>query len=209
MIDTNKKPGREKGRPRAFAVEDAIAAAKAVFCTQGYEGASLATLTQAMGINPPSFYAAFGCKEALFLRVLEDYHCMFEAWLGGLFAERDTALQSLTRLIEETAQQHIAQAPMKGCLIANSAIYACREHEAIARRVQALLAKNEDMICARVERGKREGDVRADIDCRKLAAYVNGLIQAMAVSARAGQSPGSVRAIAETGVQALALLLKS
>ena len=44
-----------------------------VFWRQGYEGASLADLTEAMGINSPSLYACFGSKEGLFRAVLERY----------------------------------------------------------------------------------------------------------------------------------------
>ena len=39
-----------------------------MFWDKGYEGTSIADLTEAMGINPPSLYAAFGNKEALFRR---------------------------------------------------------------------------------------------------------------------------------------------
>ncbi|CAM5288428.1 hypothetical protein SALBM217S_06702 [Streptomyces griseoloalbus] len=44
-----------------------------VFWEHGYEGASLATLTQAMGISTTSMYAAFGNKEELFRKALERY----------------------------------------------------------------------------------------------------------------------------------------
>ncbi len=41
---------------------------------RGYEGASLSlSLTEAMGINRPSLYAAFGDKEQLFRKVLDRY----------------------------------------------------------------------------------------------------------------------------------------
>src|SRR5580693_2890312 len=61
------------GRPRCFCEEQALDRAMRVFWEKGYEGASLADLTEAMGINRPSLYAAFGNKEALFLKVLDRY----------------------------------------------------------------------------------------------------------------------------------------
>src|SRR3954466_15006944 len=61
------------GRPRAFDERKALDAALKVFWRQGYEGASLPELTEAMGINRPSLYAAFGNKEALFRRAIERY----------------------------------------------------------------------------------------------------------------------------------------
>jgi AcrR family transcriptional regulator len=44
-----------------------------IFWRRGYLGTSLADLTAAMGINRPSFDAAFGNKEALFRTVLDRY----------------------------------------------------------------------------------------------------------------------------------------
>src|SRR5687768_2471443 len=70
---TLRRPSRRPGRPRAFDEQAALEAALGVFWRKGYEGASLSDLTEAMGINRPSLYAAFGNKEALFRRVLERY----------------------------------------------------------------------------------------------------------------------------------------
>ena len=61
------------GRPREFDVDQALDHALEVFWRNGYEGASVAELTHAMGINPPSLYAAFGNKEGLFRKVLDRY----------------------------------------------------------------------------------------------------------------------------------------
>src|SRR3546814_8953513 len=62
-----------KGRPREFCVDQALAEALRVFWTKGYDGASMADLTEAMGITKPSLYAAFGNKEALFHKRSEEH----------------------------------------------------------------------------------------------------------------------------------------
>src|ERR1700724_62726 len=61
------------GRPRAFDVEKALHGAMQVFWRKGYLGTSLSDLTEAMGINRPSLYAAFGNKESLFRKALDHY----------------------------------------------------------------------------------------------------------------------------------------
>src|SRR5678816_2244670 len=69
------------GRPRSFCKEEALDRAMTVFWRNGYEGASLAHLTEAMGINSPSLYACFGSKEGLFKAVLERAMTVF--WRNG------------------------------------------------------------------------------------------------------------------------------
>ena len=61
------------GRPRGFDEDAALEAAMRVFWQKSYEGATMADLTQAMGINRSSMYAAFGDKESLFHRAMERY----------------------------------------------------------------------------------------------------------------------------------------
>jgi AcrR family transcriptional regulator len=61
------------GRARAFDADEALDRAMTVFWTKGYEGASVADLTEAMGINRPSLYATYGNKEELFRKALERY----------------------------------------------------------------------------------------------------------------------------------------
>src|SRR5690242_20039785 len=52
-------PPRRRGRPRSFDTDLALHRALEVFRRKGYEGAALSELTDAMGINRSSMYAAF------------------------------------------------------------------------------------------------------------------------------------------------------
>jgi AcrR family transcriptional regulator len=61
------------GRPRGFDGDAALEAAMRVFWEKSYEGATMADLTEAMGINRSSMYAAFGDKESVFHRAIERY----------------------------------------------------------------------------------------------------------------------------------------
>ena len=61
------------GRPRGFDEDGALEAAMRLFWEQGYDATGVADLTKAMGITPPSLYAAFGGKEELFRRAVDRY----------------------------------------------------------------------------------------------------------------------------------------
>ena len=76
----------QPGRPRAFDPDVALDRAMHVFWAKGYEGAALSDLTQAMRINRPSLYAAFGNKEQLFRKVLDRYASGPLAYFGKALA---------------------------------------------------------------------------------------------------------------------------
>ena len=98
---TVTKPKRNKrqtlGRPRAFDRDQALELALDVFWRKGYEGASLSDLTEAMGINPPSLYAAFGDKEGLFMEAVQRYHTHSQE--GCPYGDLPTAREAVESLL--------------------------------------------------------------------------------------------------------------
>src|SRR4051794_32394754 len=86
-----KTPARARGRPLSFDREAALDKAMHVFWEKGYEAASIADLTAAMGITPPSLYTAFGDKEHLFLEAIEAYGRGPGAFGARALAEEPTA----------------------------------------------------------------------------------------------------------------------
>ena len=50
-----------------------------MFWKKGFQGTSLDDITAATGLAKPSLYAAFGDKNALFLKVLDRYHAAIVA----------------------------------------------------------------------------------------------------------------------------------
>ena len=62
----------QMGRPRTFDRDAAITQAMHLFWEHGYDATSLSQLKASIGggITAPSFYAAFGSKQALFTEVM-------------------------------------------------------------------------------------------------------------------------------------------
>src|SRR6476659_4448281 len=102
------------GRPREFDVDQALDCALRVFWRKGYEGATLPDLTQAMGINRPSLYAAFGSKEELFRKALDRYAEGPAAYARAALSE-PTARATAGRLLGEAADLLTNPRNPRGC----------------------------------------------------------------------------------------------
>ncbi|MEU8663441.1 TetR/AcrR family transcriptional regulator, partial [Actinoplanes philippinensis] len=106
---------RERGRPRGFDSEAALDRAIEVFWRHGYEGASLSDLTDAMGINRPSMYAAYGNKEELFKRAIARYAEADMAYAREALAA-PTAYQVIERFLRANADALTRADRPHGCL---------------------------------------------------------------------------------------------
>jgi AcrR family transcriptional regulator len=108
------------GRSRRFNIDEAIAIATKLFWEKGYEGISLAELTSAMGINPPSFYVAFESKAALFRIVLDRYRGQYLGFAAKAL-EESTARAVAERLLLGYTDMLASPGHPPGCLAMNSA----------------------------------------------------------------------------------------
>ena len=114
-MTTNK--ARPRGRPRRFDPQEAVAIAQQLFHARGYDAVSVADVTDALGINPPSFYAAFGNKAGLYTRVLDRYAETGAIPLGDLLRQDRPVAECLSALLEEAARQYAADPASTGCLV--------------------------------------------------------------------------------------------
>src|SRR5438552_15880282 len=110
-------PGRSRGRPRAFDREAALDRALGLFWTQGFEGTSISDLTDALDINPPSLYAAFGSQEELFREALGLSVRAYAIPIERAIAEEKTALDVIVRILLEAALPFSPCATPGGCVV--------------------------------------------------------------------------------------------
>jgi AcrR family transcriptional regulator len=176
-------PAKARGRPLSFDREAALDKAMHVFWEHGYEAASIADLTAAMGITPPSLYTAFGDKEHLFLEAIEAYGKGPGGFGARALAEEPTARRALQRLLEEAADELTQDCHPLGCMMVCSVA---------AKHVQAALAKRRavgvDAMQARIQRGIDEGELPAHADAAALANFYAMVYQGMSMQAKDGAS---------------------
>ncbi|HEV7433540.1 MAG TPA: TetR/AcrR family transcriptional regulator [Pseudorhizobium sp.] len=115
-MDSTNVP-RPRGRPRRFDPDQAVATAQHLFHARGYDAVSVAHLTEAFGIKPPSFYAAFGSKGGLYARILDRYADIGAIPLAELLRPDRHVAACLQAVLEEAARRYAADPAAAGCLV--------------------------------------------------------------------------------------------
>lgn len=190
------------GRPRAFCRDQALDAAMEVFWRKGYEGATLAELTRAMGINPPSLYAAFGNKEGLFTAALDRYSARIEAYLRDILAA-PTAREVAARMLHGKADYLTDPANPPGCLFVQGGLACGDEARSVPAELARRRAKAEQALRARFERARAENDLPPSIDPAVLASLIMTLIQGMDVRASAGATRAELHELVDLALAGL------
>lgn len=189
-----------RGRPRSFDTEAALDAALLLFWRRGYEGTSLAALTEAMGINVPSLYAAFGNKEALFQRVVDRYIQTAASYLPRALSA-PTAREVVQRLLAGAIDMVMNPRHPDGCLLVHGALASGPAAAPVRRELARRRARAEARIRERFEQAISDGDLPRKCDARKLAAYIVTVIWGLSVQAAGGAKRSQLEDVAEVALR--------
>jgi AcrR family transcriptional regulator len=178
------------GRPRSFDRDTALAAAMEQFWRHGYDETSVAMLTAAMGVTPPSLYAAFGDKHRLFEEASAVY---FARTCEGVRAAAalPTAREAIARVLTGTALAHTDASTPPGCLMLTE--------PRLATQREALRLQLKD----RLDQGVRDQDLPDTTQTDRIASFLLAVMRGMSGVARDGGSTEDLLAIAETAMAAL------
>jgi AcrR family transcriptional regulator len=189
------------GRPRAFDPDAALGRALEVFWRKGYAAASLTDLTDAMAVNRPSLYAAFGNKEELFRRALDRYEReRTPAFTEALAAP--TARAAVERLLDVLITAHTQPGHPRGCLVIQGALAGASPDDPIAHELIRRRAATQAAIRQRLRRGHDAGEFPADFDPADFARYLFTVIEGLAAQARDGATRADLRRVATLALRA-------
>ena len=189
------------GRTRQFDADQALARALEVFWARGYEGATLAELTAAMGINRPSMYAAFGNKEQLFRKALDQYQTGPQSFLAE--ALRKPTARAVVEAIFSgfVSLQRGKVKKARGCMIVSGALACGEDAEPVRRELARLRQAAVTAIRNRFEQAVQEGDLPKGSDCPTLARYIITVLNGLAVQAVSGATDHELRLVSAVALQ--------
>jgi TetR/AcrR family transcriptional repressor of nem operon len=188
-------------RPRSFDPDDVLKIARDIFWQKGFQGTSLDDITAASGVAKPSLYAAFGDKNALFLKVLDGYH-------DAIVRRAETALSEGASARDAIAQWLLSFVPscsgargVRGCLSINTVGDSASGPAEVAERSAHFIQRLEHLMRDRLRRDRVQfsSAFDPDVTAHTLATVYTGLM----VMAKQAPSAARVRA---TLTQTLKLL---
>jgi AcrR family transcriptional regulator len=194
---TKEPKAAGRGRPRAYDPEAALKQATDEFWRTGYSGTSLDGIAAATGMSPPSLYAAFGNKRAIYLKALSRY------WEISLTATRealaeDRPLHEALMLAYDAALSiyFSGTGPARGCFVIGTAIVEAAANTAIRNDVAKGLEMIDSYFESRLRAARERGELQRDADPAALAVLASATMHSIAVRARAGARRTELREIA-------------
>lgn len=172
------------GRPRGFDEGAALEAAMRLFWEQGYDATGVADLTRAMGITPPSLYAAFGGKEELFRRAVDRYVAGPARDLADALA-RPVARQVAEGLLRGMVSLAAGEGTPHGCITVQGALATSERSRAARDDLAARRRQGEALLAARLGQ-VGPGELPAGQDPAAVARYLFAVSFGLAVQAAGG-----------------------
>ncbi|MBD5558568.1 MAG: TetR/AcrR family transcriptional regulator [Desulfovibrio sp.] len=194
---------RGKGRPRAFDREQALHAALELFWQEGYEPASVARLCEVMDIKPPSLYASFGNKAALFLEAVRHYEHVYWQEPSARFLEEPDLYRGVAEFFATAAHILLSPETPCGCMLVLAAVNISPAETEIIAAIREMRMATKAMFAERLRRAVADGQIPADTDIAALSGALNALLEGLSLQARDGLSREELAAMASRAVHLL------
>lgn len=192
-----------RGRPRGFDRDLALEKILEVFWAKGYEAAQLNDLTAAVGITPPSFYAAFTSKEQAFREAVNVYVATEGSGPMRALDAGETAQRAIRAMLLASIDVALHAPQSNGCLLILGVMNCQPETGPLYELLKDIRRKTEERVHARLKRGVEDGDLPPTTDGSTLAKFYGAVMQAISMQARDGANRRELEALVQPSLAAL------
>jgi AcrR family transcriptional regulator len=197
-VASSKRP---RGRPRTYDPELALRQAREAFWTHGYSGTSLDDLAVAMGMNRPSLYAAFGDKQALYLKALESYWDQALVAMRALLSRDEPLAEALMRIYDSALSLYFPpRGAPRGCFGISTAAVESVSQPRIRAAFEHGLRRIDKEFERRIVKAVEQGELPATANPHTLAEIASALLHTLAIRSRYGATRKELRRLAERAV---------
>lgn len=187
-------------RPRKFDEAQVLDRAMEVFWTKGYDGASMAELTKAMGMTAPSLYFAFESKRGLFDAVLAHYdrrRISHRDWV----LSAATAAEAAKRMLMGAIDWLTAVDEPLGCLLVQSGLATDGGASEVAVELGRRRNRVRAMMRERFEQAQQSGSLACGINVDALALYIQVVFDGLCVQAAVGTPRQDLEEVARRALE--------
>src|SRR5690348_9009597 len=172
---------RGRGRPRAFDPEAALGQAREVFWDAGYAASSLDELSDAMQLNRPSVYAAFGDKETLYLETLGRYRDAGAAAMVTALDPKRPLQEGVREVYAGALALYFANKPApRGCFLIGTAATESVRNPKVRDVLGKSLSRFDHLFEARFKTAREAGEIARDADPAMLARLASSVMFSLA-----------------------------
>jgi TetR/AcrR family transcriptional regulator, transcriptional repressor for nem operon len=200
---THASEPRGPGRPREFALDEALDKAIGAFSELGYHATSLGKLSAAMGIAEGSLYKAFRDKRAVFLAAFERYLTLRSEQAVQELSSARTGRDKVRAMLTSYAEHSHGKVGRRGCLVVGSAVDLASSDPDMAKRVAAVLAGHEKRLVEFIRQGQADGSISARIDAAVTGRLLLCVVQGMRVVGKTGRSREEMTSLVDSALKLL------
>ncbi len=184
-------------RTKEFDREEVLAKAMKTFWRYGYEGTSMQTLVQSMGINRGSLYDTFGDKRSLFLAAIAHYEQTVMQEMIACLTNPDAGKQTIIDLFRGLVAQIVADGDCYGCFITNTAIELCPHDAETQSRIDRDFRQAANAFHQALKLARSKGEISSNRDLASIAQYLTSSIQGLRVFAKVNRDPETINNIVD------------
>jgi AcrR family transcriptional regulator len=197
-----KTKNGKTGRPISFDRDAALEAAMLLFWERGYEGTSMADLTQAMGLNPSSIYAAFGDKNALFQQAVKRYTEM-RAQYAVKALEEPSLKKVICALFDSTIAFLTTPGHPPTCMTLAGAVGCSLDAKPASDLMTKIRKQNEVAMRKRLLKARKSGELPKDINVDDYTRYLSSILAGLSIQAANGSTKAELKRTAQMALRHL------
>ena len=199
-----KQEERRLGRPRQYDPKTALQRATDAFWDAGFSGTSVDDLSARTEMNRPSLYAAFGDKEALYLKTVENYLEERRQGIGAALSSDRPLAEALRDMYEFMIDRFLAGGHgARGCYLVGTAVTEAVQYPKVRELLGRSLTDLDEAFRAAFAKAQARGELGKQADPRALATIASAVVHTLAMRARSGQSRPVLRTVADSAVKVL------
>ena len=168
-----------------FDRQEKLVMAMELFWQQGFAQTSIADLVTHLGINRFSLYNSFGDKLSLYRESLQFYlnHYSFPPLAKHL--HQDAGITEITAYLQRFIA--LQQEQKYGCFLQNALLEKCLDDECVQQESEKLFAVLSRGFEKALYRSQQQGELRNDVNCADVSAFLVLQLQGIRVLGKAGQ----------------------